>query len=92
MICRCTKQTIHSCRLNNNLRKGCNFQQDIQVVCSGDHPSMFQGTEGSQRVAAAGDNPTRGPSQAQSCVTHWEELDLSWISVQLPVAEGLRAG
>lgn len=71
MTCRGTEQTIRNCRLNNNLRKGCDFQQDAQVVCSGEAvppPSGGpQGTAGSQRVAAAGAAPPEvphGPSPA----------------------------
>ncbi|XP_032346451.1 scavenger receptor cysteine-rich domain-containing protein SCART1 isoform X3 [Camelus ferus] len=35
MTCKGTEPTIRNCRLNNNLRSGCDFQQDAQVVCSG---------------------------------------------------------
>ncbi|XP_070486924.1 scavenger receptor cysteine-rich domain-containing protein SCART1 isoform X7 [Equus przewalskii] len=35
MTCRGTEKTIRDCRLNNNLRSGCDFQQDAEVVCSG---------------------------------------------------------
>ncbi|XP_032255041.1 scavenger receptor cysteine-rich domain-containing protein SCART1-like isoform X1 [Phoca vitulina] len=35
MTCRGTEPTIRNCRLNNNLRSGCDFQQDAEVVCSG---------------------------------------------------------
>nr|KAF6425659.1 scavenger receptor family member expressed on T cells 1 [Molossus molossus] len=35
MTCQGTEPTIRNCRLNNNLRSGCNFQQDAEVVCSG---------------------------------------------------------
>lgn len=36
MTCRGTEPTIRNCRLNNNLRSGCDFQQDADVVCSGE--------------------------------------------------------
>ena len=36
MTCRGTEKTIRDCRLNNNLRSGCDFQQDAEVVCSGE--------------------------------------------------------
>uniref|UniRef100_G1PW71 SRCR domain-containing protein n=1 Tax=Myotis lucifugus TaxID=59463 RepID=G1PW71_MYOLU len=35
MTCQGTEPTIRNCRLNNNLRSGCDFQQDAEVVCSG---------------------------------------------------------
>lgn len=35
MTCKGTETTIKNCRLNNNLRSGCDFQQDAEVVCSG---------------------------------------------------------
>ncbi|KAF6317833.1 scavenger receptor family member expressed on T cells 1 [Rhinolophus ferrumequinum] len=35
MTCKGTEPTIRNCRLNNNLRGGCDFQQDAEVVCSG---------------------------------------------------------
>lgn len=38
MTCRGTEPTIRNCRLNNNLRSGCDFQQDAEVVCSGEAP------------------------------------------------------
>lgn len=36
MTCQGTEPTIRNCRLNNNLRSGCDFQQDAEVVCSGE--------------------------------------------------------
>lgn len=36
MTCRGTEPTIRNCRLNNNLRSGCDFQQDADVVCAGE--------------------------------------------------------
>uniref|UniRef100_A0A8D1C180 SRCR domain-containing protein n=1 Tax=Sus scrofa TaxID=9823 RepID=A0A8D1C180_PIG len=45
MTCRGTEQTIRNCRLNNNLRKGCDFQQDAQVVCSGHMEARLAGGE-----------------------------------------------
>lgn len=39
MTCQGTEPTIRNCRLNNNLRSGCDFQQDAQVVCSGEAAS-----------------------------------------------------
>lgn len=36
MTCKGTESTIRNCRLNNNLRSGCDFQQDAEVVCSGE--------------------------------------------------------
>lgn len=38
MTCRGTEPTIRNCRLNNNLRSGCDFQQDADVVCTGEAP------------------------------------------------------
>uniref|UniRef100_A0A8C5YTE7 Scavenger receptor family member expressed on T cells 1 n=1 Tax=Marmota marmota marmota TaxID=9994 RepID=A0A8C5YTE7_MARMA len=44
MVCRGTEPTIRNCRLNNNLRSGCDLQLDAEVVCSearlvgGEHP------------------------------------------------------
>ncbi|KAF7478722.1 hypothetical protein GHT09_010085 [Marmota monax] len=35
MVCRGTEPTIRNCRLNNNLRSGCDLQLDAEVVCSG---------------------------------------------------------
>lgn len=40
MTCKGTEPTIRNCRLNNNLRGGCDFQQDAEVVCSGEAPSV----------------------------------------------------
>lgn len=39
MTCQGTEPTIRNCRLNNNLRRGCDFQQDAEVVCSGEAAS-----------------------------------------------------
>lgn len=39
MTCAGTEPTIRNCRLNNNLRGGCDFQQDAQVVCTGEAPA-----------------------------------------------------
>lgn len=36
MTCQGTEPTIRNCRLNNNLRSGCDFKQDAEVVCSGE--------------------------------------------------------
>lgn len=38
MTCKGTEPTIRNCRLNNNLRGACDFQQDAEVVCSGEAP------------------------------------------------------
>ncbi|ELW67326.1 hypothetical protein TREES_T100016932, partial [Tupaia chinensis] len=35
MTCKGTEPTIRNCRLNNNLRSGCDLQLDAEVVCSG---------------------------------------------------------
>lgn len=35
MTCRGSEPTIRNCRLNNNLRSGCDFLQDAEVVCAG---------------------------------------------------------
>ena len=39
MTCVGTEPTIRNCRLNNRLRSGCDFQQDREVVCSGEAAS-----------------------------------------------------
>lgn len=39
MTCQGTEPTIRNCRLNNNLRSGCDIQQDAEVVCSGEAAS-----------------------------------------------------
>uniref|UniRef100_A0A8C4MEX3 SRCR domain-containing protein n=1 Tax=Equus asinus TaxID=9793 RepID=A0A8C4MEX3_EQUAS len=45
MTCRGTEKTIRDCRLNNNLRRGCDFQQDAEVVCSGHTEARLVGGE-----------------------------------------------
>nr|XP_031529912.1 scavenger receptor cysteine-rich domain-containing protein SCART1-like [Vicugna pacos] len=45
MTCKGTEPTIRNCRLNNNLRSGCDFQQDAQVVCSGHIEARLVGGE-----------------------------------------------
>uniref|UniRef100_A0A8C3YEH0 Scavenger receptor family member expressed on T cells 1 n=1 Tax=Catagonus wagneri TaxID=51154 RepID=A0A8C3YEH0_9CETA len=45
MTCMGSEQTIRNCRLNNNLRRGCDFQQDAQVVCSGHTEARLAGGE-----------------------------------------------
>lgn len=39
MTCEGTEPTIRNCRLNNRLRSSCDFQQDREVVCSGEAAS-----------------------------------------------------
>lgn len=43
MVCRGTEPTIRSCRLNNNLRSGCDLQLDAEVVCSGEVRAVLSG-------------------------------------------------
>uniref|UniRef100_A0A8P0NSK9 SRCR domain-containing protein n=1 Tax=Canis lupus familiaris TaxID=9615 RepID=A0A8P0NSK9_CANLF len=45
MTCQGTEPTIRNCRLNNNLRGGCDFQQDAEVVCSGHVEARLEGGE-----------------------------------------------
>ncbi|XP_027975726.1 scavenger receptor cysteine-rich domain-containing protein SCART1-like isoform X4 [Eumetopias jubatus] len=45
MMCRGTEPTIRNCRLNNNLRSGCDFRQDAEVVCSGHMEARLEGGE-----------------------------------------------
>ncbi|XP_014406044.1 PREDICTED: scavenger receptor cysteine-rich domain-containing protein SCART1 [Myotis brandtii] len=45
MTCQGTEPTIRNCRLNNNLRSGCDFQQDAEVVCSGHIEARLVGGE-----------------------------------------------
>ncbi|XP_059028705.1 scavenger receptor cysteine-rich domain-containing protein SCART1 isoform X5 [Mustela lutreola] len=45
MTCRGTEPTIRNCRLNNNLRSGCDFQQDADVVCTGHTEARLVGGE-----------------------------------------------
>ncbi|XP_045883209.1 scavenger receptor cysteine-rich domain-containing protein SCART1 isoform X1 [Meles meles] len=45
MTCRGTEPTIRNCRLNNNLRSGCDFQQDADVVCAGHMEARLEGGE-----------------------------------------------
>ncbi|XP_030877737.1 scavenger receptor cysteine-rich domain-containing protein SCART1-like [Leptonychotes weddellii] len=45
LTCRGTEPTIRNCRLNNNLRSGCDFQQDAEVVCSGHIEARLEGGE-----------------------------------------------
>uniref|UniRef100_A0A673T0E2 Scavenger receptor family member expressed on T cells 1 n=1 Tax=Suricata suricatta TaxID=37032 RepID=A0A673T0E2_SURSU len=45
MTCRGTEPTIRNCRLNNRLRKGCDFQHDAEVVCSGHMEARLEGGE-----------------------------------------------
>ncbi|KAF5923570.1 hypothetical protein HPG69_010789 [Diceros bicornis minor] len=45
MTCRGTEKTIRNCRLNNNLRSGCDFQQDAEVVCAGHIEARLVGGE-----------------------------------------------
>ncbi|ELK36776.1 Putative scavenger receptor cysteine-rich domain-containing protein LOC619207 [Myotis davidii] len=45
MTCQGTEPTIRNCRLNNNLRGGCDFQQDAEVVCSGHIEARLAGGE-----------------------------------------------
>ncbi|XP_060027001.1 scavenger receptor cysteine-rich domain-containing protein SCART1 [Erinaceus europaeus] len=45
MTCAGTEPTIRNCRLNNNLRGGCDFQQDAEVVCAGHVEARLVGGE-----------------------------------------------
>ncbi|KAK2493107.1 hypothetical protein MC885_010011 [Smutsia gigantea] len=45
MTCRGSEPTIRNCRLNNNFRSGCDFQQDAEVVCSGHTEARLVGGE-----------------------------------------------
>uniref|UniRef100_A0ABI7XAR6 SRCR domain-containing protein n=1 Tax=Felis catus TaxID=9685 RepID=A0ABI7XAR6_FELCA len=45
MTCRGTEPTIRNCRLNNRLRRGCDFQHDAEVVCSGHMEARLEGGE-----------------------------------------------
>ncbi|KAG5196166.1 hypothetical protein JEQ12_011802 [Ovis aries] len=58
MTCRGDELTIRNCRLNNKFHSGCDFQQDAQVVCSGElDPPPWRwgggwGQQGAGRVLA----------------------------------------
>uniref|UniRef100_A0A8D2D6J0 Scavenger receptor family member expressed on T cells 1 n=1 Tax=Sciurus vulgaris TaxID=55149 RepID=A0A8D2D6J0_SCIVU len=45
MVCRGTEPTIRNCRLNNNLRSGCDLQLDAEVICSGHMEARLVGGE-----------------------------------------------
>ncbi|XP_036785554.2 scavenger receptor cysteine-rich domain-containing protein SCART1 isoform X2 [Manis pentadactyla] len=45
MTCRGSEPTIRNCRLNNNLRSGCDFLQDAEVVCAGHTEARLVGGE-----------------------------------------------
>ncbi|XP_054584783.1 LOW QUALITY PROTEIN: scavenger receptor cysteine-rich domain-containing protein SCART1 [Eptesicus fuscus] len=45
MTCQGTEPTIRNCRLNNNLRSGCDLKQDAEVVCSGHTEARLAGGE-----------------------------------------------
>ncbi|KAM5140141.1 LOW QUALITY PROTEIN: scavenger receptor cysteine-rich domain-containing protein SCART1 [Callospermophilus lateralis] len=45
MVCRGTEPTIRHCRLNYNLRSGCDLQLDAEVVCSGHREARLVGSE-----------------------------------------------
>lgn len=46
MTCQGTEPTIRNCRLNNRLRRGCDFQHDAEVVCSGEARRAQPGSGG----------------------------------------------
>ncbi|KAG8517489.1 Scavenger receptor cysteine-rich domain-containing protein SCART1 [Galemys pyrenaicus] len=45
MSCRGSEPTIRNCRLNNNLRGGCDFRHDAEVVCAGHTEARLVGGE-----------------------------------------------
>lgn len=55
MTCRGTEPTIRNCRLNNRLRRGCDFQHDAEVVCSGEAHRAQPGSWGGGRCRPLGD-------------------------------------
>lgn len=65
MTCRGTEPTIRNCRLNNNLRSGCDFQQDADVVCSGE--AWAPPGPGSRSPASRGADPWGRRSHGPIC-------------------------
>ncbi|CAK6436045.1 unnamed protein product [Pipistrellus nathusii] len=45
MTCQGTEPTIRNCRLDNKLRRGCDAEQDAEVVCSGHTEARLAGGE-----------------------------------------------
>ena len=71
MTCQGTEPTIRNCRLNNNLRGGCDFQQDAEVVCSGEAvpPGTWErGEAGKLWSPAEAQTGAQGPGR---CLTQW---------------------
>ncbi|XP_016061808.1 PREDICTED: scavenger receptor cysteine-rich domain-containing protein SCART1-like [Miniopterus natalensis] len=83
MTCQGTEPTIRNCRLNNNLRSGCDFQQDKEVICA----------EHTESRLVAGEHPCAGRLEVRRGLT-WgtvcdEDLDQATAHV---VCQELQCG
>ncbi|XP_034519436.1 scavenger receptor cysteine-rich domain-containing protein SCART1 isoform X4 [Ailuropoda melanoleuca] len=77
MTCKGTEPTIRNCRLNNNLRSGCDFQQDAEVVCS-----EFRLVNGSSSCEGRVELQVQG-AWAPLCAAHWDLADATVLCHQL---------
>nr|XP_025735808.1 scavenger receptor cysteine-rich domain-containing protein SCART1-like isoform X1 [Callorhinus ursinus]XP_025735940.1 scavenger receptor cysteine-rich domain-containing protein SCART1-like isoform X2 [Callorhinus ursinus] len=77
MMCRGTEPTIRNCRLNNNLRSGCDFRQDAEVVCS-----EFRLVNGSSSCEGRVELQVQG-AWAPLCAAHWDLADATVLCHQL---------